>query len=199
METKQAIETRHSIRKFKPDALTRQQVEAVLRAGTLAPSAKNSQPWRFLVVSGDSRWPMIEAMAAGIDEMKTQWRDDPAGRLLIGGAMYTLRTMKKAPVTVLIFDISIERPPQLADMEEWTQHNANTQSLGAAIQNMCLAATDMGLGSLWICDIFMAHRTLSEWAAQPGTLVAALSLGYADEDPPARPRKPLDSVTTWRE
>ena len=39
----------------------------------------------------------------------------------------------------------------------------NAQSIGAAIENMILEATDLGLGSLWICNSFFAQQELSEW------------------------------------
>ena len=40
------------------------------------------------------------------------------------------------------------------------------QSVGAAIQNMLLAAQDLGLGSLWICDVFYAYEQLSSLAGR---------------------------------
>lgn len=198
METMQAILARRSIRKFRPDALDRRQIETVLEAGILAPSAKNRQPWRFLVISGTSRDGMLAAMAQGIEQAKKELAHIPDARMMLAGATYTMRAMKTAPVTILVFDTTTDWPP--ADGDElggWYAQSANTQSLGAAIENMCLAATDLGLGSLWIGDIFSAHEELMAWAKQPGTLVAALALGVADEAPEARPRKALGDVTVW--
>lgn len=72
------------------------------------------------------------------------------------------------------------------------------QSTGAAIQTMLLAAQDLGLGSLWICDVLYASTEILAWLGHPrDTLVAAVSLGYADEEPPARPRRPWQEVTEW--
>ena len=61
---------------------------------------------------------------------------------------------------------------------------------------MILEATDLGLGSLWICNSFFAQPELSEWAG--GELYAILALGYADETPEARPRKNMESSVEWR-
>ncbi len=50
MDCIQAIMTRRSVRRFAPDAVTREQLEVVLRAAMAAPSAGNERPWRFVVV-----------------------------------------------------------------------------------------------------------------------------------------------------
>ena len=50
MDALEAIRTRRSIRRFAPGALGTEQVDALLRAAMQAPSSKNLQPWRFVVV-----------------------------------------------------------------------------------------------------------------------------------------------------
>ena len=50
-----AIYTRRSIRKFRPDALPRDVIDAVLDAARVAPSGKNAQPWRFVVLGGEAK------------------------------------------------------------------------------------------------------------------------------------------------
>ena len=54
------------------------------------------------------------------------------------------------------------------------------------------------LGSLWICDVYFAYRELCEWLNTDSQLVAAISLGYPDEEPSRRPRLQLSDVTEWR-
>jgi nitroreductase len=62
---------------------------------------------------------------------------------------------------------------------------------------MCLAALDLGLGSLWICDVFYAYEGLMAWLGEKGGMVAAVSFGYPAENPEARPRKSFDEVVRW--
>jgi nitroreductase len=64
---------------------------------------------------------------------------------------------------------------------------------------MLLAAQELGLGTLWICDIFYAYQELSDWLGEKSQFVAAVSLGYPDENPPARARKKMDEVVKWVE
>ena len=63
---------------------------------------------------------------------------------------------------------------------------------------MTLQAAELGLGSLWICDIFFAYQELCDWLQAGGQLIAALALGYAAETPPARPRKLWQDTVQWR-
>ncbi len=50
METIEAIMTRRSVRDFKPDTVSEEMILTLLRAGMQAPSAKNEQPWHFIVI-----------------------------------------------------------------------------------------------------------------------------------------------------
>lgn len=59
-------------------------------------------------------------------------------------------------------------------------------------------AIELGLGSLWVCDTYFAYRELKDWLHTDGELFAALVVGYADETPSARPRKPMETAVIWR-
>ena len=191
MQTMDAIRARRSIRKFKDEPLPEEEIRAVLHAATLAPSGKNRQPWRFIVVRGEQRAEMVQIMQEGIEKLKDQGVET-------GSSEWTLKVMAQAPATIFVFD------PYETNDEDWERDfvdflgdTVDIQSIGAAIQTMLLAATDRGLGSLWICDVFYAYPELCEWLDEDHLMVAAVSLGYPDEEPDARPRKAVDEVTRW--
>ena len=76
--------------------------------------------------------------------------------------------MQAAPVTLFIYDSegrSVYEPMSPADR---IHEMSNVQAIGAAIQNMALAAWDMGIGSLWNGNIFFAYDELKEWLGEPG-------------------------------
>jgi nitroreductase len=105
--------------------------------------------------------------------------------------------MEQAPVTVFVYNPYAEYADEPGGIPGILQTLADVQSVGAAIQNMILAAEALGVGSLWICDVFSAYEDLCAWLGETRQLVAAVALGYADEAPSPRPRKPVKEVTTW--
>jgi nitroreductase len=190
MNTLEAIAKRRSIRRFKDEPIPDQVLQAILTAATQAPSSKNRQPWRFVVVSGDRCAEMVRVMREGIANMKARGEDP-------GSSEWTADVMAQAPVTVFVFYPHGLHPWLAHSIEQMFQAVVNIQSIGAAIQNMLLAAQDLGVGSLWICDVFEAYNELCQWLGEPGQMVAAVSLGYADVSPKAPSRKPLSEVTRW--
>ena len=62
----ESIENRRSIRKYQDAPVSRALLEQILRAGNLAPSAKNRQPWRFVVATGRGKAEAVAAMRRGL-------------------------------------------------------------------------------------------------------------------------------------
>lgn len=187
-----AIQQRQSIRKFKEDAVPQDALEKILESATLAPSGKNKQPWKFYVVRGEKRVKMVEEMQKGMQRLE-------ALGIKTGSARYTIRVLEQAPVTILIFNPTSKHPLKKRDTLETYEDMVDIQSIGAAIQNMCLSAVSLGLGSLWICDVYFGYEELCEWLGEKGEMVAALSLGYPDHSPVKRPRKSVAEVTEYIE
>lgn len=75
----------------------------------------------------------------------------------------------------------------------------NIQSLSASIQNMLLAATEKGIGGLWICDIYFAYSELCQWLNSDGQLIAAIAFAYPNESPKEKPRKKIEDLVEWRD
>lgn len=193
-----SIINRRSIRKYKDTPISKETLEKILNAGMLAPSSKNRQPWKFVVVSGESKSEMLMAMRQGLLREKNDKSLLPNSKQHLIGAEYTLEIMAQSPVTVFVLNTIGEELSKRLNQEERVSEICNVQSIGAAIENMTLAATELGLGSLWICDIYFAYEELFDWLKSDGTLVAAMAFGYPDECPGPRPRKKVDDVIDWR-
>lgn len=191
-----AIAARRSIRKFKNTPVAHEIIEEILRAGSLAPSSKNRQPWHFMVTTGQAKEEVLAVMERGL-EREAQQPLLPENAVYIGGAHNTLNIMRQAPVIIfLVNPLRLDLlTPQNAENRVFEICNA--QSIGAAVENMSLAAVEAGLGSLWICDTYFAQQELCTWLG--GELAAAFALGYADEEPAPRPRKSWSETVEWRE
>lgn len=192
-----AILNRRSIRKFKETEISKEMIKEILNAGMLAPSSKNRQPWNFIVVGGESKNEMLAVMKKGLLRERVGESLLPDSNLYLKGAEYTLEIMTQAPITIFVTNsLGINLSKNLSP-EERIYEICNAQSIGAAMENMTLTATELGLGSLWICDIYFAYEELSAWLSAEGTLIAAMSFGYSDECPKPRPRKNAVDVIKW--
>ena len=143
-----------------------------------------------MVVQGEQRSEMVRVMREGIE--KTRARGIPLGSCENSAAI-----MENAPVVVFVFNPHGLHPYLARSIEQGFEDLVNIQSVGAAIQNMCLAALELGIGSLWICDVFYAYEGLCDWLGEECQMIAAVSFGYPDESPDARPRNPVEEVTRW--
>lgn len=191
MEVMQAIANRRSIRRFEDRPVSRELIEKVLDAGIKAPSGKNKQPWRFYVLQGTKKDELVGIMERGLVQAKAEGRNT-------GSAENSARIMRQAPVLIMVFESDWTLAEQGGRMGR-ALNLVDIQSIGAAIQNMLLAAIDLGLGSLWICDVLHAEDEMAAFLGLKGGVVAAVSLGYPAESPAARSRKPMDEVVTWVE
>ena len=97
----EAIRNRRSIRKYKDKAVDKEQITQILQAGTLAPSSKNRQPWKFVVATGEAKNEACHAMEEGIRREK-EVPFIPDSSPYINGAGHTLRIMQQAPVLIFI-------------------------------------------------------------------------------------------------
>ncbi len=193
----EAIKNRRSIRKYKSQDVPKESIEAILNAGILAPSSKNRQPWKFIVVMGEAKLDMQNVMEQGLKREKDK-PFLPVSAKYLNGAEKTLQVMKTASVIIFIINDSAVKIGVPLTVDERVSEICNAQSIGAAIENMTLEATDLGLGSLWICDTFFAQKELCDWLEIKGELYAAMAVGYANETPTARPRKNLNDVVEWK-
>ena len=193
-----AIYDRRSIRKFSSRPIDERDLLELMDGAAKAPSSKNSQPWKYVIVTGNSKHEMLDAYRRGLARERS--RDDcpPQWKQYLAAAAHTGDIMEQAPVTVLAVNPlgrGLDAPQTL---EERVLEICSIQSISASIQTLLLAATDKGIGSLWICDIYFAYPELSAWLGEEGQLVAAVALGYPEESPAPRPRKPLEDILRWR-
>lgn len=196
MET--SIDQRRSIRKFLDKPIPRQELLEILQSGLKAPSSKNSQPWNYTVVQDQAKANMLQVFRQGLQRMENDPMLPPPFKPLIAAAKQTANIMETAPVILLAVNPYGKNVLGPLTPEEHLAEITQIQSISASIENILLAATEKGIGSLWICDIYFAYDELCQWLGTDGQLVAAIALGYPGESPSARPRKSLEEVVEWR-
>lgn len=189
---------RRSIRKFTDKPISQKDITDIIQSGIKAPSSKNRQPWKYIVIQGNAKEEMLKVFRQGIEREENDSALLPESRQYITSAKYTVNIMAEAPTIVFVVNSPGKSILSELTPEERIFEICNIQSIGASIQNMLLAATEKGIGSLWICDIYFAYLELCKWLNSDGELVAAIAFGYPNEFPKERPRRKIDDVIEWR-
>lgn len=192
MEFDQVIQTRRSIRNFKPDPVSDKAIFDILEAARLAASGSNIQPWRFIIIRSPEtkdklkeatiyrfalKAPVIIACCTDLSALDT--RPDRVVELIQAG----------------VFDrVEVEgeyAPPERNQEQVLTYLNMN---VGIAITHMMLKAVDLGLGTCWIGG-FDPLKTKELLALDDNLQVLALlPIGYPERIPVPRPRFPLEKL-----
>ena len=192
-----AISNRRSVRKFADKDIGRDILEKILRAGINAPSPKNTQPWKFVVVTKEGKRDMFYAINRGVEKIKSNTGSFANTMFHLSSAGNTIKTMEEAPVVIIVMNTGNKYMSKQSSAKRYKEIT-NLLSSGASIENMLLAALENGIGSLWISDIFFFARELAEWLNTDKQIVAAIAFGYPDENPPRPPRKDMDTLVEWR-
>jgi F420 biosynthesis protein FbiB-like protein len=186
------LEARRSIRAFTDEPVDTALLDAIVEAACIAPAPHHSRPWRFAVVTTD------RGKRALADGMGARWRAD-LGRDGVASARIdelvgaSHRKLTGAPALVLacLTWSGLDRYPDASRQQaEW---GMALLSLGAAVENLMLAAAHHGLASCWVAaPIFCADEARdalelpAEWRPQALVLVGRPDPAYT-----GRPRPPV--------
>lgn len=149
------------------------------------------------MTTGKAKAEALDVMEKGLEREKISPLL-PESAQHLQGAWQSLGIMRQAPVIIFVVNaLGVEIGKSLT-ADERVSEICNAQSIGAAMENMSLAAGEQGLGSLWICNTFFAQKELESWLNAEGELYAAMAVGYADGKPLGGTRKRMQDVVEWR-
>ena len=118
----------------------------------------------------------------------------------INRAQNSFKIMQEATVLIFVINTLSKEYRKFLSFEEHIAEICDIQAICASIENMLLTANNLGLGSLWIGDIFFVYPELKHWLNKKGEIIVYIALlGYVDEKPVVRPRKDFDKIVQWRE
>lgn len=127
------IASRRSTKRFSDQPPTRAELEALLHAAACAPDHGLLAPWRFTVLQGDSRTLFADALAASLRARMPEVADDAVAR--------EREKAFRSPALIVV-SAHAEPHPKVPALEQWV-------AVGAAVQNLWLAALGLGLGVAW--------------------------------------------------
>lgn len=194
----EALRTRRTIRHLRTEPVPRDLLARVVEAATWAPAPHHTKPWRFALIVED-----VVKRRLG-DAMGEHWAADLRGDRLPEARIAKVvdRSRRRiaaagALVVISLVKGDLQRYPDAR--RQSAEHTMGAHSLGAAIENLLLAAHDAGLAGSWMCAPLFCPDTVCEALRLPAALEpqALILLGYARESPPARPSAPPDTYLTW--
>jgi nitroreductase len=183
MDLDEALRGRRSIREYVRKDVPEELLRQVIEAATFAPSAKNGQQWRFTVLTRDAKKELTDCFRHELEILCKR-----IGKENMGSAFSSCSIMEEAPVVIMVWNAG----------QGW---ETEKHSVAAAIQNMLLKAYSLGLGSLWIGDIFFTVEDLEQHLGKHWKLLAAVTIGYPAYVPKGpwngKPRKTVDEVAEF--
>jgi F420 biosynthesis protein FbiB-like protein len=174
-------------------------LERILGAAAQAPSPHHSFPWRLAVLTG------MTAKSALADAMGEKWRADLQADGLGAAEIEaevekSRRRLTVSPVVLVgsVYPETLDEYPDAARQQAETLMAAH--SLGAALQNVMLAAHANGLASCWMCAPVFCSEVVRDSLGLDEQLIphAIVTIGYPARPPRARERPSLDQIVALR-
>jgi F420 biosynthesis protein FbiB-like protein len=186
------LEARRSIRAFTDAPVDDATLDTIVAAACIAPAPHHSRPWRFATItSADAK----RALAHGMGE---RWRADLTGdgtdarRIdeLIGASHRKITGAPALVLACLTWDGLDRYPDAERQRAEWAMA---LLSLGAAVENLMLAAADLGLASCWVAAPVFCPEEARDALALPADWrpQALVMVGHPDPAYVGRTRPPL--------
>lgn len=195
------VRQRRTIRLYKTDALATDDLTRVLDAARWAPSGANAQPCEYIVVTARAALDEIDAALRERRERRMKLRADaehkyalPSKDALADGS--ALIVVCADPRIMRAFPSS-----QREDILTAEPMHTYWASIGAAVENLHLAATTLGMGIVWISvdpDMAQVLRELLE-VPKELEIVFCCPLGYPARVPPTPTRRPLEQIIHWNQ
>lgn len=213
MKELEFIYKRCSVRKFKDTPVPKEHINEIIKAATYAPSGKNTQNWHFVVITCKNTINEIADIIYQKNVELGKLLPPEKQQVFAKGQVHHTFFKNNAPALVLAYAGPYANSADLfSDIEGidkevaalYKKPNSGIQNLGAAIENLLLAAANIGYGTCWMAGPTYAYKEISDHIDFEGKtgkkdfyMVAITPLGVPlDDKNTSPPRKPLEEVLT---
>jgi nitroreductase len=175
-DTLRTINDRHSVRTFTKDDVSDEEITVLLHAANHAPSAHNQQAWRFIILRGAKKQELAQLVTT-----QSAAFPKPAAALLRMGAKSIISA--SAVIAVVNTGDLIRHGTELFKVEKDMAHDffrtMEIQSSAAAVENILLAATSLGLGTVWLGILYLLKGDVLRFLGEPdeGEFMAVVPVG----------------------
>jgi nitroreductase len=188
MDAIDAIQQRTSVRRYRPDPVSRETIGRLLECAVRAPNHKLTEPWRFAVLTGGAKARLAEIRAAH----RLRKSDHPASEEARARADKARRETLESPTVIVVMARTSE--DDITREEDYA-------AVMMATANLMTAARSLGLGTYLKTGGVMRDPALAELIGLPESyrVVGILSVGYPAEEETPRRRRPAGELTSWLE
>ncbi|THB72369.1 MAG: nitroreductase family protein [Desulfobulbaceae bacterium] len=191
-ETLKTIYARHSIRQFETRPVDNDTIRMILDAANQAPSAHNQQSWQFITIREEKKSALSKLVSnRAVDFPK------PSSSILRMAA----RSIASAPVIIAVKNTGslIQHGSELFRIDRDQSFDffrtMEIQSSAAAVENLLLAATSLGLGSVWLGILYLIKDDILDFIGEEkGEFMAVVPIGYPKKTAKGPKKKSLDYV-----
>ena len=194
-ETLKTIYQRRSVRLFQDRPVDDGLLRTILDAANQAPSAHNQQSWKFVVIRGEKK----AELASLVSHKAADFSKPSKSILRMAG-----RSIASAPVVIAamntgtLIDHGIELFQIDFEVSSDFFRTMEIQSSAAAVENLLLAATSLGLGSVWLGILFLIKREILEFLGESrGEFMAVIPVGYPAREGLCPKKRALDYVVKY--
>ena len=189
------IQKRRSVRQFNDRELSEADIRTILQAANHAPSAHNQQSWRFIVVSGSKKQELADLV-----NLKAAGFSKSSSALL----RMASRSISSAPAVIAVVNTGelIRHATNLFSLDGENYFDffrtMEIQSSAAAVENLLLAATSLGISSVWLGVPYLIKGDVLSLLEEPeGEFMAVVALGYSEKKGAEPPKKPLTAKVKY--
>lgn len=220
MDIIDGIKMRKSIRGYKSDPVPKEILFEILSIASYAPSAMNTQPWEFYILTGKVLEDIKQANIEMLNSGKTPFPEHPTVEKTFEGKF----RRRQVELAKQIFEVMGIKREDKEKRKEWMERGFRffdapcaiiicvdkalgdkgpLIDIGAVLQNICLTALNYGLGTCIEDQGVMYPEVLRKFAHIPSSkkIIISIAIGYPDEDFPANKirskREPVENFITW--
>lgn len=197
MEFSELIQKRLTTLHYTNKKVSNKDINEIIESAIVAPSAKNRQPWRFYILTDEQKVYIADKM--------DKWVNNTG---LVTTIKRTSKIVREAGNCICIYSDKwdsnqidrISNPEKLLNGEDienmivmhdyyFDRIKADILSCGAAIENMILKATELGIDTTWICDVLFIDDIINKYLKlEDKELICAIAFGYKCESPKRKGR-----------
>ena len=208
MEFFKLIEKRYSVRKFTEDEVKKEDLKKIVHAASISASGKNIQNWHFVIVRNKELLKkMGDIVRNRVADISTHLEKEQAEGFTKFTRFSTF--FEDAPAVICVYGAhyvpeGYNEMVLAKDDQENIDHllyaNPGIQGVGGAIEQMILAAFDLGYGACWMTSPNNSAKKLEEaigYEDDTKKLIALVPIGVCAGERKSPKKKELSEISTW--